>query len=215
MLLQAKRVGGIIPTQFFMRKRINILGAAGEWSKVPEDDGEIWAVNNAHVDIKKRIDYAIDIHEHCLNPKIEKDFESLEQIKKKGITLIARDIVEGIKSERYPIEEIRKEFCNTDYFGSGIDYMIALAIYRKATEIHIYGVQMLKGSEYYKQKPSVEYWCGVATGRGIPITVHGYFSSILKTWNYLMYGYQKPQKFAERWHPDQVELLEFLNNYEK
>ena len=197
-----------------MYKRINILGAAGEWGKAPYDDGEVWAVNNSHVSMNRPIDLVIDIHKHCLNPKIEKDIESLKELKSKGIPLMAREVVDGIESKRYPIEEIRKEFCNTDYFGSGIDYMIALAIYQGATEIHIYGVQMMKGSEYHRQKPSVAYWCGVANGRGIPVTVHGYFSAILKTPNYLMYGYEIPQDFAKEWHLDQVELLEMLDHYE-
>ena len=195
-----------------MYKRINILGAAGGWETVPYDDGELWAVNNSHVHMDRPIDLVIDIHNHCLHPELEKDKQSLEFIKGRGITLIAREVIDGIKSRKYPLEEIRKEFCDTDYFGSGIDYMIALAIYEKATEIHIYGVQMMKGSEYHHQKPSVEYWCGVANGRGISVTVHGYYSTILKTRNYMMYGYDLPQEFAKKYHPEQIKLLKVLGD---
>jgi len=51
--------------------------------------------------------------------------------------------------------------------------MVAYAIYKKATEIELYGVAMLYHEEYIKQLPCVEFWLGYARGKGIKITVHG------------------------------------------
>jgi hypothetical protein len=42
--------------------------------------------------------------------------------------------------------------------------MIALAIMLEFDEIHIYGVDMATDVEYHQQRPSVEYFCGVAFG---------------------------------------------------
>ena len=92
--------------------------------------------------------------------------------------------------------------------------MIALAVYQGATEIHLYGIIMAKGKEYAHQKPSVEFWIGVAKGRGVKFRVHGYFSEILKTRNYLIYAFEIPQAFASEHHPEQVKYLEMLKSYE-
>jgi len=200
------------PTIYMTKKRINIMGSARGWEETPFDDGEVWAVNNVH--IYREVDLVIDIHHHCLYPIVEKDKQSIEDIKKKGIPFMSREAIPGIpNSIKYPLEEISEEF-DTDYFGSGIDYIIALAIYRGATEIHVYGVMMAKGSEYFHQKPSVEFWLGVAKGRRIEVVVHGE-SSILKTKNCLLYGYGLVQDIGKKQHPEQEELMEMLRSYEK
>jgi hypothetical protein len=49
--------------------------------------------------------------------------------------------------------------------------MIALAILEGFEEIHIYGVNMSHFTEYQIQKPSVEYYLGLAKGLGIKIYV--------------------------------------------
>ena len=109
-------------------------------------------------------------------------------------------------------EEIIKEF-DSDYFGSGIDYLIALAVYEGVDEIHLYGVCMSKKSEYAHQKPSVEHWIGIAKGRGVKVRVHGKNTAILRTKNYLMYGYQKPQAFVEKHHPGTITELDLMEKY--
>ena len=194
------------------KKRINIMGSARVWEETPFNDGEVWAVNNVH--IYREVDLVIDIHLHCLYPKLEKDKQSIAEIKEKGIQMMSREVIPDMPgSMKYPLEEIMEEF-DTDYFGSGIDYIIALAIYRGATEIHVYGVMMAKGSEYFEQKPSVEFWLGIAKGRGIKVVVHGE-SSILKTKNCILYGYGLVQDVGKKEHPEQEELMEMLRGYEK
>lgn len=60
------------------------------------------------------------------------------------------------------------------YFTNSISYMIALAIMEGATEIGVYGVDMMmgggEGSEYGYQRPSCEFFLGWARAAGI--TVH-------------------------------------------
>jgi hypothetical protein len=55
------------------------------------------------------------------------------------------------------------------YFTNTISYMIALAIYEEFEVIEIYGVDMAVGTEYNEQRPSCEYYIGIAKGRGIDI----------------------------------------------
>lgn len=71
----------------------------------------------------------------------------------------------------YPIDEVLDEF-PSQYFTNHISWMLALAIYSEVDEIGIYGVDMaMSGGEYEYQRPSVEYFIGVARGRGIPVEV--------------------------------------------
>lgn len=79
----------------------------------------------------------------------------------------------------FPLEQAFRHFSldgvkPNRYFTNTISYMLALAIMEGFTEIGIYGVDMMMGggagSEYGWQRPSCEYFVGVAQGRGI--TVH-------------------------------------------
>jgi hypothetical protein len=97
------------------------------------------------------------------------------------------------------------------YFTNSISYLIALAIYElKGVEqgsiIGLWGVDMAQQglqsgsvagwftSEYARQRPSVEYWLGIAEGLGIKIHVPDQ-SDILKT--ACIYGYQHTDAFKK------------------
>ena len=187
------------------------MGSAPGWQDTPINDGFIWGVNNTH--ILRDVDMIIDVHPNRLNPKIEKDRAHIQRLKDKDIQAYLNDEIEGMPNvKRYPIEEIKKEF-DTDYFGSGVDYIIALAIYKGATEIHLYGVWLRTGSEYAHQKASIEYWIGFGRGRGIKIEVHGE-SELLRTHNGLMYGYGTYQQWAKEINPEHSSLIELYEKYE-
>ena len=64
--------------------------------------------------------------------------------------------------------------------------MIALAIYEKYDVIELYGVDMSVDTEYSVQRPSVEYWLGIAKGKGIKTYVPT-GSTLLKSFG--RYGY--------------------------
>lgn len=191
--------------------RINILGSGPGWYQVPIDKGEIWGVNNTH--LLRNVDLIVDIHNR-VDPTEEKDKVHMKELMDKMIPTYARDVMEGFPNvKKYPLEEIIKEF-DTDYFGSGIDYIIALAIYKGATEIHTYGVCMMLDSEYSHQKASVEYWIGYARGRGIKFEVHGEASEILQTRNSLLYGYQTLQRHVKARKPDELTANDLMEMYE-
>lgn len=198
--------------QLLNMKRINILGSGPGRLDVPANNGEIWGVNNIH--LLQNVDVVVDIHNHCHRPEEEKDKLHMAVIKEKGITTYSQNEIEGNDSvKKYPIDEIMIEF-GTDYFGSGIDYIIALAIYKGATEIHMYGVCMMDASEYSYQKPSVEFWIGIAKGRGINIVIHGKYTELLKTRNGLVYGYQTFQNYVKKERPNEISMAELIEQYE-
>jgi hypothetical protein len=96
----------------------------------------------------------------------------------------------------YPLKEITDYF-NTDYFSSTVDFAIAYALYSGYKEIDLYGVNMEDDTEYQYQKASVEFWIGIAKGMGVRIKVFGDSSSILRTRDKKVYGYDIPQKFKQ------------------
>ena len=194
-------------------KRINIMGSGPGWRDTPIDDGEIWGVNNTH--LLRNVDRIIDVHSNRFDPDEMKDKAHMYFLNKKYVPTYLQNEVEGCPHvKKYPINEIRREF-KTDYFGSGIDYIIALAIHEGATEIHLYGVCMMTKSEYSHQKASVEFWLGYAMGRGIEVEVHGDRSVILKTNNGLMYGYGTAQAYIKERYPDELTARDLIERYEK
>lgn len=71
--------------------------------------------------------------------------------------------------QKYPLERILSRFGG--YFTNSISYMIALALDMGATEIGIYGVDMAGASEYGEQRPSCEYFVGLARGMGVNVYI--------------------------------------------
>ena len=193
--------------------RINITGCAPGWENVP--DGIVWGINDVH--LLRNVDVIFDCHniQNVLDGKerlgrrtVKEVKNHLRLLKEKEIPFFTTELIKGMpNSIKYPIKEIINEF-DSDYFAGGVDYAIALAIYQGATEIHLYGVLMIRKGEYAFQKPSVEHWLGVAKGVGVKVKVHGMFSTILKTKNYLLYGYNSPQSFVKEVNPDYHDLNE-------
>lgn len=85
-------------------------------------------------------------------------------------------------SVKFPLDEMLEEFkarglTGARYFTNSISYMLAFALYegivtgRQWDEIHIYGVDMAVGDEYIAQRPSCEYWIGIAEGMGVKMYI--------------------------------------------
>lgn len=88
-------------------------------------------------------------------------------------------------SVAYPLAAVVEKFGN--YFTNTVSYEIALAILMGYKEIGIYGVDMAVGSEYQDQRPSCEYFIGIARGLGIKVTIPAE-ADLLKT--RFMYAFQ-------------------------
>jgi hypothetical protein len=101
-----------------------------------------------------------------------------------------------------------------DYFTNSISFMLALAIDEGYHTIQVYGVDMAQESEYNFQRPSCEYFLGIAKGRGIEIFLpktsdllkvrwmYGYEDEIQSSWdarvNEIYAGIQARRKSAEQ-----------------
>lgn len=72
-------------------------------------------------------------------------------------------------SEVFPWERLVELYGG--YFNNTVSWMICYALHCGATHISIYGVDMAADTEYDKQRPSCEFWLGVAIGRGVKVHV--------------------------------------------
>jgi len=199
--------------------RINILGCAPGLETAPKQgqgEGEIWGLND--VILTRKVDAVIDCHNLSRiikgKEKIRRSPETvkkcLKEIKRTNTLCYSiKEIKNAPSVKPYPLKEIIKEF-DSDYFGSGPDYALALAIYKGATEIHTYGILMVCTDEYFYQKPSFEHWLGIAKGRRIKTVIHdsNNLSSILRLQNGLLYGYHTPQRWKQRVLDDPTKFIE-------
>lgn len=91
-------------------------------------------------------------------------------------------------SVKYPLDEIINTLIpnfNKRPFNSTPAYALALGIYLGYKEIETYGVELGTDTEYFFQREGFTFWCGVAVGHGIKLTVHTH-----KLLNAPLYGYE-------------------------
>ncbi len=119
--------------------------------------------------------------------------ETISRINKMRIPFVGPYKYEEIPlSEAFPLEECVKEF-GLPYFTNTICYMIAYALLKGAKSIELFGVNQAGSFEYSNEKGGVEYWLGIAIGRGVKVTINGKDSQLLKYQgrygNGILYGY--------------------------
>jgi hypothetical protein len=152
-----------------------------------DDQFDIWGLNELYIHIP-RFDRWFQMHSQAEIEASVRDQNHYRWLKEceKPIYMLARrpDIPSSIE---YPINNILAMFGN--YMTSTVAYMVALAIYEKYKEIHLYGVDMSLETEYRDQRPNVEYLLGFARGMGIHVLIPT-DSHLLKASE--LYGYTMP-----------------------
>jgi len=106
-------------------------------------------------------------------------------------------------AQPYPDQVILGQF--RPYFNNTVSWLIALAIMMRPEWLGMYGVDMaqdtLLTAEYSEQRPSCEYFLGIAEGLGIETYLPG-GSDLLKSTH--LYGYEDSgpvlEKMMNRWN---------------
>lgn len=189
-------------------KKVAIVGCADSKHLAPFNDPEfeIWGVNNLYPHIPRATRW-FEIHQitkqgdtylrrgnvDFRGQKVNEYLEQLGQWAKTNNAPVYMqrkcDIIPT--SVEFPLKEVLEKFGN--YFTNSISYQIALAILEGFQEIHIYGVDMAVDSEYHHQRPSCEYFLGIAAGLGIKVFIPDQ-ADLLKT--RFLYGFQEPEQAA-------------------
>lgn len=203
-------------------KRVAIVGCSDSKVTAPYDDPtwEIWAMNNAFAHTARQTAW-FEIHpikyangkyfrRKLLRPGV---FQWVNEFRGQGMNDYMKSLAElNCKvymqqhwdcipnSVAYPLEEITKKFGR--YFTNSVSYMIALAILQGYKEIGCWGVDMATGSEYGPQRPSCEFFLGIAAGLGIKITIPD-TADLLKT--KFLYGFEEREQ--QIWEKKMSEML--------
>ncbi len=161
------------------KEKVIIVGFAPSWQEVPwqEDveNTEIWCLNEFYKVAKQvptfRCDRWFEIHD--INSPSKAIPEHQAFLKQCPVPLYMwKQYPEYPNSIKFPLNDIiayfeEKGYLGARYFTNSISLMVAYAIYEGFKEISIFGVDMATSSEYQAQRPSVEWWCGLAEGLGI------------------------------------------------
>lgn len=95
-----------------------------------------------------------------------------------GGHLVLKDELEEVPGAVAFDREAAAELCQgVLYFTNSVSYMIAWAMMQGATDIGYWGIDMMhadnqENQEYSYQRPSCEWWMGLAHGPGSGITMH-------------------------------------------
>ncbi len=166
-------------------KKIAIVGFTYSRELTPWDDPTWlkWPCNNLWRFLPNTWDRLFDLHDH---ETINADEDHVKFLRGEEVTkpdgtktkigdkpvLVWKPTVDWPTAYAYPKDAILETFKHLSggrYLTNSISWMIAMAIAEGATHIAIYGVDMAQGTEYAAQRPSCEYWLGIAEGAGIKV----------------------------------------------
>jgi hypothetical protein len=160
-------------------------------------DSEVWAVNYMASVIRCDKMIALDPLDH---PDIDNQFPAgqMKWLRETQFPIISCKKVDGLNIEEYPLKEVTEVFGGFKYFNNTVAYAVALAIYKGAEEIAMFGC------DYYYVDPDrpdwtakaletgracVEFWLGVAVARGIRVVIAASSSLMDQNLGRPLYGY--------------------------
>lgn len=187
-----------------------MLGKGRGWDKINDripkmtEDDEIWGVNDAFL---RTPEVAKTFHIHDMEDFLEQEkthsSTKLTMLRGKEIPemefFCTYDWDKMPNAKKYPLEEV-VDYFKVCYFGCTPDYMMAYALMKGVKEIFFYGLNMAVKEEYVFEKPSLEFWIGMAKGMGVKVHLQHEHTSLLKTRSGLIYGF-----LIDQWRADEEE----------
>ena len=197
------------------RKKVAIVGfASNTLHLVPwfDPEFEIWGMNQGHLHFPRRADRWFEMHMPEATADV-RDPDYMNFLKTCPIPVyMIQQYEEYPTSLRYPIEDAI-QYVGRDYFMSSVAFMMILAAMEDFQEIHLYGINLAIGDEYFYEKPNCEYLIGLLAGRGIKVHVPQ-ASSLLK--QFRRYGYHVDARPLQSWKVlMQGRIAEYKSRLEK
>ena len=183
------------------KKKVAIIGFAPSWREAPwgSDEYEFWCLNEFYKlipEIKEfRADRWFEIHNRDSVSKATEEHQ--KWLKECPVPLYMwqkyNDLPNSVKFPRDEIIEwLKNKGCSgAGYFTNSISWMLAFGMYEGFEEISVFGVDMANDSEYQGQRPSCEYFIGLAEGMGIKVYIPQ-ASDLLKCTQ--LYGFESDNK---------------------
>lgn len=191
--------------------KIALIGYAPNVRFAPWNDPtyEIWGLND-QIFTMPRVDVLFELH----SPDVIKAEGHWDKLKTVKIPVIMQDHYDDIPtSVKYPMDLVEQTFIvpGTDrpYLTCSASLMLAVALVMapRPESIDVYGVDMAQDGEFAHQRPSCEYFLGIARGLGIKTSVQ-FSSDLLKA--RFIYGFEDEKLSVFR--QQIVEREAFLNN---
>lgn len=135
---------------------------------------DMWCLNQGHTSMSKeqleRITAWFQVHPYSeMAERQRPEHNHLEFLRDLKIPVYMEEVHEEIPtSVRYPYEAVCDAIGGA-YLTSAVAFMVALAIYQGYGVIKLYGIDMAINTEYYEQRPNLEYLLGLAVGLGIKV----------------------------------------------
>lgn len=174
------------------KDKVYIVGFAPSWDQTPwgDDEADLWGMN-ALYKVAPDKNWAAWFQLHDVRKHHPNDFDDHMKFltdAKFPVFMWDKEIEKHPLSNAvaYPKEQIVERF--GDYFTNTVSWMIAMAIIMGYKKIGIYGIDMAQEGEYKSQRPSCEYFIGVARGLGIEVFIPE-TSDLLKS--AFLYGYDE------------------------
>src|SRR5574343_1862348 len=157
------------------KTKVALVGANDSYKQAPFDDPdwEIWGCNSLWKfcqDSKGhfRADRWFELHP--MSVQTEDEIMAIVECPIPIYLLDERDTYAIKNAAAYPLDDIIERF-KYRYFTCTFAYQIALAIHLNFLEIGLYGIELSQGTarERTVEKAWVEFWLGVAIGRGVKV----------------------------------------------
>lgn len=159
------------------RPNVAIVGfAEGHLHEAPYDDPEweIWGINRLHtVTGTEHFDRWFQLHDIERFHGEDTEHLAFLQSFQGPVYLRPQDLGKFPipNAVPFPADEMVNKFGN--YFNNTISWLLAYAIHQGPQKLGVYGVDMAQdailNAEYSMQRPSCEYFLGIAAGMGIEV----------------------------------------------
>jgi len=184
-------------------ENIFILGRGSSLVRCPAkkpEKTEYWGCSNIYK--VREIDKLFIMH-NIYDTQFNRDKDLIKNVNKKDFPVYTLGKYEELKNNiAYPMEGVIKEF-GISYFLNSISYILPLAIMQKPKNIILFGVDMSFGTkiEYMKkEKACLEFWIGVAIGRGVNVQITQESTLLRRIGRNTFYGMKFIQKNRNEKH---------------
>ena len=161
------------------KSKVAILGTAAGWERAPfnKKDWEVWGLNDAYLRLTDdhghlRADRWFEIHPNSALTQRRRPPDHQKRLADMTIpvySLYAGNPWRVKQPKQLPLPTLVKT--GRDYFACTVAYQIALALSEGVKELAIYGVALVGAREALVERPCVEWWLGLAEGRGVRVTI--------------------------------------------
>jgi hypothetical protein len=156
--------------------KVAILGTATGWDEAPfgDDSYEIWGLNTCYRRMTpaqiRRCARWFELHGDTPLTRSRRPDDHWASLDALGMPVYTfYDLPTVTRAVKFPIDDAIA--AGKDYFACTMCYQVALALSEQASHIELYGISLVTAREALVERPCLEWWLGLAEGRGVSVKV--------------------------------------------